>query len=110
MFFQKKLYLLRINEGDLVNAFNTMISQLLFVDIKITEEENCISLFCSLLDSWDSLVVAIGSNNIALKSDDVAAFLLSEEMIQKNMEGSTHDALIVRGQLIEKGKGKSFGK
>ena len=44
-----------MNDGDLVtehlNAFNTIISQFLFVDIKITEEEKCISRLCSLPDS-----------------------------------------------------------
>jgi hypothetical protein len=42
----KKLYLLRMSDGSSVtehlNAFNTVISQLLSVDIKITEEEKCI--------------------------------------------------------------------
>ena len=40
LFLQKKLYLLRMNDDDLVtkhlNAFNTIISQLLSVDIKET--------------------------------------------------------------------------
>jgi hypothetical protein len=34
-----------------LNAFNTIISQLSFVDIKITEEEKCVSLLCSFADS-----------------------------------------------------------
>jgi len=48
------------------NAFNTMVSQLSSVDIKISDQDKCISLLCSLLDSWDSLVIAIGSNAVAL--------------------------------------------
>jgi hypothetical protein len=31
---------------------------------------------CSLPDSWDSLVIAIGSNATTLKFDDVVASLL----------------------------------
>ena len=70
LLLQKKMYSLRIKYGDSVtehlNAFNTVISQLLSVDIKISDEDKCISLLCSPLDSWDSLVTAIGSNAISL--------------------------------------------
>jgi hypothetical protein len=64
-----------------------VVSQLISIDIKISYEDKCISLLCSLPDSWDSLVVAIGSNKIGLKFDEVVSSLLSEEMRWKNMEG-----------------------
>jgi hypothetical protein len=80
-----KLFLnLRMRDGDSVaehlNAFNTVVSQLVSVDIKISDEDKCISLLCSLPDSWDSLVVAIGSNTTSLKFEEVVSSLLSEEM------------------------------
>jgi hypothetical protein len=91
LFLRKKLYNIRMRDGDLVaehlNAFNTVVSQLVYVEIKISDEDKCINLLCSLPDSWDSLVVAIGSNTIALKFDEVVSSLLLEEMRQKNMEG-----------------------
>jgi hypothetical protein len=106
LFLRKKLYLLRMSDGSSVtehlNVFNTILSQLSSVDIKITEEEKCISLLCSFPDSWDSLVMAIGSNTTTLALEDVVASLLSEEMRRKNMEGSTKDALVVRGRPIDK--------
>ena len=45
-----------------LNVFNTLVSQLIFVDIKMKEEDKCITLLCSLPNSWDNLVVAIGSS------------------------------------------------
>ena len=73
-----------MNDGDSftehLNAFNTVISQLLSMDIKITEEEKCISLLCSFPDSWNNLVMFIGSNNTTLNIEDVVISLLLEEI------------------------------
>jgi hypothetical protein len=121
LFLRKKLYNLRMRDGDSVaehlNAFNTMVSQLVSVEIKILDEDKCISLLCSLLDSWDSLVVAIGSNTTSLKFEEVVSSLLSEEMRRKNMEGHSTDTLFARGRSHERnrsnfssGRSKSPGK
>jgi hypothetical protein len=92
LFLRKKLYHLRMEDGDSVtehlNAFNTMVSQLVSVNITIAEEDKCITLLCSFPYSWDNLVVAIGSTTqYTLKYEDVVASLLSEDMRQKNMDG-----------------------
>jgi len=80
-----------MEDGDSVienlNAFNTLISQLVFDDIKMEEEDKRITLSYSLPYSWDSLVVAIGCTaQSALTFEDVVAFLLSEEMRRKFMD------------------------
>ena len=71
MFLRKNLYNLRMKDGDLViehlNAFNIMVSQLLFFDIKISDEDKCIIFLCSLLDLCDSLIVAIGRSATTLQ-------------------------------------------
>jgi hypothetical protein len=46
------------------------------MDIKIIEEDKCISLLFSLPDSWDILVVAIGSNSTTLALEYMLSSLL----------------------------------
>jgi len=70
-----------------MNAFNTVVNQLLFVDINISYEDKFISLLWSLLDSWDSLVLDTGNNITTLSFDDVVSSLLVDDMWQKKMEG-----------------------
>jgi hypothetical protein len=111
LFLRKKLYNLRMRDGDSVaehlNAFNTVVSQLVYVEIKISDEGKYINLQCSLPDLWDSLVVPIGSNTTALKFDEVVSSLLAEEMRQKNMEEQSTDALFARGRSQERNRSNS---
>ena len=102
LFLQKKLFHLRMDENDTViehlNAYNTLVIQITSVGIKMAEEDKCITLLCSLPDSWDNLIVAIGSSSQAtLKFDEIVSSLLSEEMRQKTMDNHSMDALSVRG-------------
>jgi hypothetical protein len=114
LFLRKKLYHLTMEYGDSVtehlNAFNTLVSQLFSVKITIAEEDKCITLLCSFLDSWDNLVVAIGSTTQStLKYEDVVASLLSEEMMRKSMVRHSTYALFVRGHTQDRNLGKSSG-
>jgi hypothetical protein len=93
-----------------LNGFNTLVSQLVSVNIMIREEDKCITLLCSLSDSWDNLVVTIGiTTQSTLKYEDVVASLLSEEMRQKSMDSQSTDDLFVRGPTQDKNPGKSSG-
>ena len=83
-----------------------MVSQLVSIEIKILDEDKCIILLCSLPNSWDSLVVAIGSNTTSLKFEEVVSSLLSEEMRQKNMEGKSIDSLFAKGHSQERNRSK----
>ena len=111
LFLRKNLYNLRMKDGDSVtehlNAFDTVVSQLAFVDIEISNEDKCISLLCSLPDSWDNLVITIGSNATNLHFDEIVSSLLTEEMRQKNMESQNGDALSLRVQTQNRNKNKS---
>eukprot|EP00253_Pinus_taeda_P005224 PITA_05224 len=108
LLLRKKLYNLRMKDGDSVtehlNAFNTVVCQLLSVNIKISVEDKCISLLCSLPDSWDSLVIEIGSNATALQFDEIVLALLTKEMRRKNMDNQNGDALAVRGRSQNRNK------
>jgi len=77
LFLRKNMYNLRMKDGDSVtehlNAFNSVVSHLSSVDIKILDEDKCIILLCSLPDSWYSLVISIGSNTTALQFDEIVS-------------------------------------
>jgi len=65
---------------------------------------------CSLPDSWDSLVIAIGSNATALQFDEIVSSLLTEEMRRKNMESWNGDALFIRRQSQNRNKIRSSSR
>jgi hypothetical protein len=93
-----------------LNAFNTLVSQLVSINITIAKEDKCIILLCSFPDSCDNLVVAIGSTTQStLKYEDVVSSLLSEEMRRKIMDGHNTDALFVRGRTQDRNPGKPSG-
>eukprot|EP00253_Pinus_taeda_P011761 PITA_11761 len=73
----------------------------------MVDPDKSISLLCSLLDSWDILVIAIGSNATALHFDEIVSSLLMEEMRRKNMESQNVDSLSVRGCTKNRNKNKS---
>ena len=64
-------------------------------------------LLCSLPDSWDSLVIAIGSSATTLQFDEIVSALLTKEMRRKNMESQNGDSLSVRGRSLNRNKNKS---
>ena len=51
-------------------------------------------------NSWDSLVITIGSNATALQFDEIVSALLTKEMRRKNMDNQNGDALSVRGHVL----------
>jgi hypothetical protein len=114
LFLQKKLYHLRMEDGDYVtehlNSFNTLVSQLVSVNITIAKEDKCITLLCSYPDSLDNMVVEIGSTTQStLNYEDVVESLLSKEMRQKSMDSQSTDVLFVRGCAQDRNLGKSSG-
>jgi len=73
-----------------------MVSYLFSIDIKILYEDKCIHLLCSLPKLWDSLSVAIGSNETSLSFDEIVSSLLLEEMICRNIEIQNENDLSIK--------------
>ena len=83
----KRLFNMKMSESgsvaDHLNDFNTVTSQLSFVGVKFDDEVRALLFLCSLLESWNGLVMAI-SNSVSGSStfnfDDVVDAILSEEI------------------------------
>ena len=90
-----------------LNVYNTLVSQIISVGIKMVEEDKCITLLCSLPNSWDNLIVATCNfSEVTLKFDEIVLSLLSEEMRQKTMDNHIMDALSVRGHPQDRNTNK----
>ena len=86
-FLMKRLFNMKMLEGgsvaDHLNDFNTVTSQLISLGINFDDEVRALLFLCSLLESWNGLVMAISnsfSGSSTLKFDDVVGAILSEEM------------------------------
>ena len=61
-------------------------NQLSYVKVDFDDEFRALLIFCSLLESWNGLVMVVSnyiSGSNTLKFDDVVGVILSEEMRQK---------------------------
>ena len=88
IYLKIQLYSLWMKEGtkiaDHLNVFNTLIFQLLDMEVKFQEEDKDITLLCSLPEPWDHFVTSISlSTTESLEFDSVVGALLSEE-VQRN--------------------------
>eukprot|EP00253_Pinus_taeda_P014634 PITA_14634 len=99
-FLRKKLYNLRMKDGDSVTVhlktFNIVVSQLLSVDIKISDEYKCISLLCSITDSWDRLVIAIGDDTKARITGHIKVKLKLQGGRVRTLMGALHIPALAR--------------
>ena len=100
----KNKFSFRVGDGYYVakhlDPFNTIVTHLILVGLNMYEDDHCMTLLCSLPNSWD-LVMTIGSIVKNLVLDEVVPTLLSKEVRQKALE-STNEALVV----LEKSKEK----
>ena len=123
IFLMKKLFNLKMAENgsmtEHLNEFNTMINQLKSVYITFDDSFRALLFLCSLLESWDNLVMTV-SNSVSgtLTFNDAVSCILNDEMRRKTVgETSISTALMVdtreRSQerkKSEKDRSKSRGK
>lgn len=94
------------NIVDHLNVFNTLMCQFTSKGVKIKEEYKAVMLLCTLPKPWDHLITIVNySARDSLEFDSVVGVLLYEEMQMKsNLETSTSEAFMTKGQSIERGE------
>jgi hypothetical protein len=116
VFLMKRLFNMKMSEGgsiaDHLNDFNTVTNQLSSVKVDFDDEVRALLILCSLLESWNGLVMAV-SNSVSgsntLKFDDVVGVILSEEMRWKSRGETSGNALNMENRGRQKDRGKGFG-
>ena len=65
VFLMKRLFNMKMLEGgsflDHLNEFNTLTSQLSYVKVNFDDEVRSLLILCSLLESWNSLVIIVSN-------------------------------------------------
>ena len=117
VFLMKCLFNMKMLEGgsvaDHLNDFNTVTSQLSSVGVNFDDEVWALLFLCSLLESYNGLVMAI-SNSISgssnLNFDDVVGAILSKEMQRKSSGETSGNALSAesRGRIMERVKSSRY--
>ena len=63
VFLMKHIFNMKMEKGgdvaDHLNEFNTITSQISFVGVNFDEEIRAVLILCSLLESWNSLVMVV---------------------------------------------------
>ena len=89
---RRKLYSLRLREGESVHAhiksMTELFQELAVIDAALSEEDKVVHLLASLPKSYDMLVTALEANDTVPSMEKVTERLLHEE---RKMRGTEHD-------------------
>jgi hypothetical protein len=113
----KRLFNMNMSEGGSIpyhlNEFNMVTNQRSFVKVDFDDEVRALLILCSLLESWNDLVMVL-SNSISgsktLKFDDVVGVILCDEMRWKNTVETSSNSLNIENRGKKKDRGKGLGK
>nr|CAD1835506.1 unnamed protein product [Ananas comosus var. bracteatus] len=97
-----------------LNSFNSIVSKLAALDVRINEEEKASILLCSMPKSWDNLIMNLSHVETLIKTESVVASLLTEKIRRKSSQRSSlKEAMKARGRPFERecdDRGKSRSK
>ncbi|KAK2971084.1 hypothetical protein RJ640_022639 [Escallonia rubra] len=91
VFLMKRLFNMMMSENgsvvDHLNDFNDVTNQLEFVDSNFDDEIRALLFLCSLLDSWNNLVMTMSNSTISgtLTLNDVVSSVMNDEMRRKTI-------------------------
>lgn len=104
IYLKRQLYSLRMKQGtnvvDHLKILNTLMWQFTTISVKIKGEDKTIMLLCTLLESWDHLVITMSYSSIdSLEFNSELGDLLFEEMQRmSNSETSTSKVFMAQGR------------
>ena len=117
VYLMRRLFNLKMGEGnsvtDHINEFNTILAQLVSVQITFDDEVRALILLSSLPDSWAATVTAISSSAQGkLKFDDIRDLILSEDVRRRDSgESSSASSSALntesRGRSSQKGQNQA---
>ena len=125
VYLMRRLFNLKMGEGnsmtDHISEFNTIIAQLVSVQILLDDEVKALILLSSLPDSWAGMVTAVSSSaRCQLKFDDVRDLILSEDVRKRDSgESTSHSVLNTesrrrrssqKGHYQDQGRSRSSGR
>ena len=112
----KHLFNMKMSEGgsitDHLNDFNMVTNQLSSVGVNFDDEVRDLLILCSLLESWDGLVMAVSNyvfGSSTLKFDDVIGVILSKEMRWKSTGETSGNSLTAEARGRQRERRKSAG-
>lgn len=113
---KKEFYRFTMDESttlqDHLNEFNRMLSELLNLEVKMSEEDKVAVLLASLPEKYDHLVTTMLYGKQSIVLDEVTSTLLSNENRRKVVDGIYEDSkvLSVRGRRESRDQGWKSSK